>query len=117
MSAASKPDYDLLIDIGNTFLKWGLFRARASGEARENRLESGHLLLEEIAGLAAQFAKLPTPAEIVISNPPLNLWGPSLITDSSCDSHMRSRTSHSPPWRSCTDCVSPPASSSRSPVT
>ncbi len=68
MSAARKPDYDLLIDIGNTFLKWGLFLAHARGEARENRLESGHLLLEEIAGLAAQFAKFPTPAQIVISN-------------------------------------------------
>jgi type III pantothenate kinase len=68
MSAARKPAYDLLIDIGNTFLKWGLFVAHASGEARENRLESGHVLLEEIAGLAAQFAKFPTPAQIVISN-------------------------------------------------
>ena len=68
MSAPGKPDYDLLIDIGNTFLKWGLFRARASGEARENRLESGHVLLEEIAGLATQYAKFPTPAQIVISN-------------------------------------------------
>jgi len=38
MSAARKSDFDLLIDIGNTFLKWGLFRARAAGEARENRL-------------------------------------------------------------------------------
>jgi type III pantothenate kinase len=68
MSAARKPGYDLLIDIGNTFLKWGLFLAHATGEARENRLESGHVLLEEIAGLAAQFGKFPTPAQIVISN-------------------------------------------------
>lgn len=68
MSPARKPDHDLLIDIGNTFLKWGVFRARAGGEARENRLESGHVLLEEIAGLAAQFAKFGTPAQIVISN-------------------------------------------------
>ncbi len=68
MSAARKSEYDLLIDVGNTFLKWGLFRARAAGEARENRLESGHVLLEEIAGLAGQFARFPTPAQIVISN-------------------------------------------------
>jgi len=66
--SAARSEFDLLIDIGNTFLKWGLFRARAGGEARENRLESGHVLLEEIAGLAAQFAKFPTPAQIVISN-------------------------------------------------
>lgn len=68
MSPTRKPDYDLLIDIGNTFLKWGLFRAHAGGEARENRLESGHVLLEEMAGLGAQFAKFRTPAQIVISN-------------------------------------------------
>ena len=68
MSAARTPEYDLLVDIGNTFLKWGLFRARASGEGRENRLESGHVLLEEISGLAAQFSKFRAPAQIVISN-------------------------------------------------
>lgn len=68
MNSATTPDHDLLVDIGNTFLKWGLFRSRGSGQARENRLESGHALLEEIAGLAAQFAKFPTPAQIVISN-------------------------------------------------
>jgi type III pantothenate kinase len=68
MSPSRKSDYDLLIDIGNTFLKWGLFRTRGTGEARENRLESGHVLLEEMAGLGAQFAKFRTPAQIVISN-------------------------------------------------
>ena len=61
-------DYILLIDIGNTFLKWGLFRPSADGMARENRVESGHALLEEIMALPAQLAKLPTPARIVISN-------------------------------------------------
>ncbi|HEY1459226.1 MAG TPA: type III pantothenate kinase [Casimicrobiaceae bacterium] len=60
--------YDLLIDIGNTFLKWGLFRAAAQGVARDNRLDSGHLLLEEMPALAVQFSKLGTPAHIVISN-------------------------------------------------
>ena len=68
MSPGRKPDYDLLIDIGNTFLKWGFFRSHVAGEARQNRLESGHVLLEEISGLAAQFGKFPTPAQIVISN-------------------------------------------------
>ena len=61
-------DYTLLIDVGNTFLKWGLFRPTADGTARENRVESGHALLEEITALPVQFAKLPTPARIVISN-------------------------------------------------
>lgn len=58
----------LLIDIGNTFLKWGLFRPSPRGSARENRVESGHALLEEIPTLRAQFAQLPTPSAIVISN-------------------------------------------------
>ena len=41
-------DFSLLIDVGNTFLKWGLFRPSAHGTARENRVESGHALHEEI---------------------------------------------------------------------
>ena len=60
--------FHLLIDVGNTFLKWGLFRPTADGTARENRVESGHALLEEITALPAQFSKLPTPARIIISN-------------------------------------------------
>jgi type III pantothenate kinase len=61
-------NYTLLIDVGNTFLKWGLFRPTAGGQAHDNRVESGHALHEEITALPAQFAKLPTPAKIVISN-------------------------------------------------
>ncbi|MFO1322490.1 MAG: type III pantothenate kinase [Burkholderiales bacterium] len=61
-------DYTLLIDVGNTFLKWGLFQPTADGAARENRLESGHALLEEITALPVQFGKLPAPSRIVISN-------------------------------------------------
>jgi type III pantothenate kinase len=61
-------DFELLIDIGNTFLKWGLFQPARAGGARENRVESGHALLEEISLLPRQFAKLPAPAKIVISN-------------------------------------------------
>jgi type III pantothenate kinase len=62
------PPYELLIDIGNTFLKWGLFRAGGRGSARENRLESDHVLLEEIPALAAQFSKFHAPEQIIISN-------------------------------------------------
>ena len=61
-------DFILLIDVGNTFLKWGLFRPTADGTARENRVESGHAMLEEITALPAQLTKLPTPAKIIISN-------------------------------------------------
>jgi type III pantothenate kinase len=60
--------YYLLIDVGNTFLKWGLFQPTPDGTARDNRVESGHALLEEITMLPRQFAKLPTPERIVISN-------------------------------------------------
>ena len=68
MTTTRMPAYNLLIDIGNTFLKWGLFRAGSAGSARKNRLESGHVLLEEIPALAAQFSKIPVPAQIIISN-------------------------------------------------
>ncbi|HEY7903182.1 MAG TPA: type III pantothenate kinase [Casimicrobiaceae bacterium] len=61
-------EFDLLIDIGNTFLKWGLFQPARDGGARENRVESGHALLEEISLLPRQFSKLPVPSKIVISN-------------------------------------------------
>ncbi len=67
MPMVRTPGYNLLIDIGNTFLKWGLFRTPSAGGARENRLESGHVLLEEMPGLPAQFAKFRAPAQIVIS--------------------------------------------------
>jgi type III pantothenate kinase len=64
----AKREYTLLIDIGNTFLKWGLFTPTANGTARENRIESGHALLDEITALPVPFAKLPTPSKIVVSN-------------------------------------------------
>jgi type III pantothenate kinase len=68
MTSPAKREFSLLIDVGNTFLKWGLFHSEPDGGARENRVESGHALHDEIMALPAQFAKLPTPAKIVISN-------------------------------------------------
>ncbi|MEP7328282.1 MAG: type III pantothenate kinase, partial [Betaproteobacteria bacterium] len=65
---STQRNFSLLIDVGNTFLKWGLFRPSAHGTARDNRMESGHALHEEITALPEQFKKLPTPARIVISN-------------------------------------------------
>ena len=67
-TTTTQRDYSLLIDIGNTFLKWGLFRSAPEGGASNNRLESGHALLEEIPGLVASFAKFRAPKQIVISN-------------------------------------------------
>jgi len=68
MAPTAQRKFSLLIDVGNTFLKWGLFHAGPDGSAREHRLESGHALHDEIMALPAHFAKLPTPAKIVISN-------------------------------------------------
>mgnify|MGYP000160804934 CR=1 FL=1 len=42
---------NLLIDIGNTFVKWGRYRAGAAGSAADNCLDSGHPLLAEVPEL------------------------------------------------------------------
>jgi type III pantothenate kinase len=60
--------YNLLIDVGNTFVKWGRYRAAPSGAAAEHCLESGHALLAEIPELAAAWRRLRAPHRIVISN-------------------------------------------------
>jgi type III pantothenate kinase len=60
--------YNLLIDIGNTFVKWGRYRASGGGSAAENCLDSGHLLLAEIPELAAAWRRLRAPSHILISN-------------------------------------------------
>lgn len=61
-------EYNLLIDIGNTFVKWGRYRAGGAGQASENCLDSGHLLLAEIPELAAAWRRLRAPAHTLISN-------------------------------------------------
>ena len=50
--------YNLLIDIGNTFVKWGRYRAGTAGSAAENCLDSGHLLRAEVPELAAAWRRL-----------------------------------------------------------
>ncbi len=60
--------YHLLIDIGNTFVKWGRYRAAASGAAADNCIESGHALLAEIPELAALWRRLHAPQRVLISN-------------------------------------------------
>jgi len=60
--------YNLLIDIGNTFVKWGRYRAGGTGAASDNCLDSGHLLLAEIPELAAVWRRMRAPSHIVISN-------------------------------------------------
>lgn len=60
--------YSLLIDIGNTFVKWGRYKLNSKEAAHASCLDSGHALLEEIPALAAQLRKHEAPAQIVISN-------------------------------------------------
>jgi type III pantothenate kinase len=60
--------YNLLVDVGNTFVKWGRYRATGEGVAADNCIESGHALLAEIPELAAAWRKFPAPHRIVISN-------------------------------------------------
>jgi type III pantothenate kinase len=60
--------YSLLVDIGNTFVKWGRYRVPSNAAAQANCLDSGHALLEEIPSLAAQLRKHSVPERVVISN-------------------------------------------------
>ncbi len=60
--------YNLLVDIGNTFVKWGRYKTNSDAGAHASCLESGHALLEEIPALSGQLRKRPAPAQIVISN-------------------------------------------------
>lgn len=60
--------YHLLIDVGNTFVKWGRYRAEPRAGGAEPCLESGHALLAEIPDLAGAWRRLRAPSRIVISN-------------------------------------------------
>jgi type III pantothenate kinase len=60
--------YNLLVDIGNTFVKWGRYKANSNAAAHASCLDSGHALLEEVPTLAGQLRKYPAPVQIVISN-------------------------------------------------
>lgn len=60
----------LLIDIGNTFLKWGRYAPRAHGPAGASAQsrEFGRVLLDEIPMVIAEWRRLPAPERIVISS-------------------------------------------------
>jgi len=60
----------LLIDIGNTFLKWGRYEAGApAGMPAANACSSyGRVLLDEVATLSAPWSAHPSPENILISN-------------------------------------------------
>src|SRR5436190_1441897 len=60
--------YNLLFDIGNTFVKWGRYRPETPTSAQQSCLEYGHALLEEAQSLARILRRLSAPKRIVISN-------------------------------------------------
>ncbi len=67
--------YNLLIDIGNTFVKWGRYSmadaAAIASHAHQpdtHELESGRALQEEIPSLFRLFRRHETPQQVVISN-------------------------------------------------
>ncbi|MCX7893848.1 MAG: type III pantothenate kinase [Burkholderiales bacterium] len=60
--------YNLLIDVGNTFVKWGRYRVAGNGSADDNVIEAGHCLIAEMPDLAVLWKKHPAPHRTVISN-------------------------------------------------
>lgn len=62
----------LLIDIGNTFLKWGTYAPAAHGHpivtSGAQPREFGRVLLDEIPMVMAEWRRLPAPERIVISS-------------------------------------------------
>jgi type III pantothenate kinase len=65
--ALAGPPFDLLIDIGNTFVKWGRYRTGCA-TSEEAVIDSERRLLDEISAFGLDFAAYPTPRCIVISN-------------------------------------------------
>ena len=66
-SASTSSPYDLLIDIGNTFVKWGRYGiGHATAEAAV--IDSERRLIDEIPSMGPVFATYPPPRNIVISN-------------------------------------------------
>lgn len=60
----------LLIDIGNTFLKWGVYSEPESGSdtAQMRVREYGRVLLDEIPIVMTEWRRLPAPERIVIAS-------------------------------------------------
>ena len=59
----------LLIDIGNTFIKWSRHSLdRAATHSATTFVDGGRMLLEEIASLSEAFGTQPAPLKVVISN-------------------------------------------------
>lgn len=63
----SSASYDLLIDVGNTFIKWGRYRTGAAS-AEAAQIDSERRLIDEIPSIGPAFAAYAPPRHIVISN-------------------------------------------------
>ena len=70
--------YNLLIDVGNTFVKWGRYKMQPpapagtpvpeNGWAHANCVEYGNTLLDEIPSLVGTFRRSPAPRRTLVSN-------------------------------------------------
>jgi type III pantothenate kinase len=64
--------YHLLVDVGNTFVKWGRYAPPsvpgANALGRDHLLEYDRVLLDEIQSLTSYWKDLPAPSKIVVSN-------------------------------------------------
>lgn len=60
--------YDLLIDVGNTFIKWGRYRIGGGATSEPAAIDHERRLIDEITTLVTEFAAYPPPRHIVISN-------------------------------------------------
>ena len=60
--------YDLLIDVGNTFIKWGRYRAGGVTTSEAAAIDNERRLIDEIATIGPVFAGYAPPRHIVISN-------------------------------------------------
>jgi type III pantothenate kinase len=59
----------LLVDVGNTFIKWSLHRREAAAaESADTFVAGGRMLIDEIHALADEFRAYQAPAPVVISN-------------------------------------------------
>jgi len=66
-SSTPSAPYDLLIDVGNTFIKWGRYRTGAA-TAEAAQIDSERRLIDEIPSIGPAFSAYAPPRNIVISN-------------------------------------------------
>ncbi len=62
--------YELLIDCGNTFLKWGRYHpcVTAKTKASEQCIEFNRVLLDEIRSLTSLWRRYEAPSKIIVSS-------------------------------------------------